>query len=447
MPRARRAARCRSLAAHVSCHVSPWSARSSAPASSATSMRSSSLTDLGRITTPLRSNCQATAPGSAIEPPFLEKIVADLGAGAVAVVGEALDDHGHAAGGVALVGDRLVADAFELAGPPLDGPLDRVDRDRRVAGLLEHRAQGGVGRRGRRRPRGPPPRPGGSAWRRACPGPCPVAPFLCLIVAHLEWPDIVNSPLEEQLMETGDRRESSGWNAATSDATLPAQHGMVVDRWRAPRRRRRSVRRHGARMNTAGERLAAEAGRRRGRPRTSRPGGRRRCGARVMSMAPKRALIGAAVEDLAGQQDHPGAGAEAPACRRRAARRSGRTGPTTRAASTSSWTRRRAARAHRRRPGPRATDRDRRRAELSRGRRRARGRRPATRGRRPSTWGPRARSLTSPDRRAARSTLSASSPRMASPRPRLTLATMAGVGDSEWWPRRSPGPDAPGRRS
>ena len=33
-------------------------------------MMSSSSTELGTVTTPLRSNCQATAPGSAIEPPF-----------------------------------------------------------------------------------------------------------------------------------------------------------------------------------------------------------------------------------------------------------------------------------------------------------------------------------------------------------------------------------------
>ena len=37
-------------------------------------MRSSSSTDFGSTTTPLRSNCQATAPGSAIEPPSFEKV-------------------------------------------------------------------------------------------------------------------------------------------------------------------------------------------------------------------------------------------------------------------------------------------------------------------------------------------------------------------------------------
>ena len=33
----------------------------------------SSLTDFGTMTTPLRSNCQETAPGSDIEPPLREK--------------------------------------------------------------------------------------------------------------------------------------------------------------------------------------------------------------------------------------------------------------------------------------------------------------------------------------------------------------------------------------
>ena len=53
--------------------VSPSATMSSAPASMAASIRSSSPTDDGTITTPLRSNCQATAPGSASDPPALVK--------------------------------------------------------------------------------------------------------------------------------------------------------------------------------------------------------------------------------------------------------------------------------------------------------------------------------------------------------------------------------------
>ncbi len=70
--------------------------------------------------------------------------VLDLGAGAVAVVGEHLHVHRDAVRGVALVGDLLVGDAFELAGAALDRPLDVVLRHRGVARLLHHRAQRGV---------------------------------------------------------------------------------------------------------------------------------------------------------------------------------------------------------------------------------------------------------------------------------------------------------------
>jgi hypothetical protein len=58
---------------------------------------------------PLRSNIQATAP-------------------AIAVVGQHVDQHGDAAGRVALVGDLLVRLARQLAGALLDGPLDVVLR-------------------------------------------------------------------------------------------------------------------------------------------------------------------------------------------------------------------------------------------------------------------------------------------------------------------------------
>src|SRR4029078_3698022 len=64
---------------------------------------------------------------------------------AIPVVGERLDDHGHAAGGVPLVRDLLVDDARFLAGPPFDRPLNRVDGYGVVARLLHHRAERGVG--------------------------------------------------------------------------------------------------------------------------------------------------------------------------------------------------------------------------------------------------------------------------------------------------------------
>ncbi len=82
MPAASKASRTAGISpgAVVTSQLSPLSATSSAPASSAASMMSSSLTVgprrafLGTRITPLRSNCQATAPGSAMDPPFLEKM-------------------------------------------------------------------------------------------------------------------------------------------------------------------------------------------------------------------------------------------------------------------------------------------------------------------------------------------------------------------------------------
>ncbi len=69
----------------------------------------------------------------------------DLRPGPIPVVREALDDHRDAGGGIALVGDRFITDAFELAGAAFDRALDRVQRHGRVPGLGEHRAERGVG--------------------------------------------------------------------------------------------------------------------------------------------------------------------------------------------------------------------------------------------------------------------------------------------------------------
>src|SRR5579875_3381082 len=67
--------RARSVGAHVTRQLSPSSARSSAPASATSSMSWSSSTLRGSRTWPLRSNCQDTEPGSAIEPPPRVKMV------------------------------------------------------------------------------------------------------------------------------------------------------------------------------------------------------------------------------------------------------------------------------------------------------------------------------------------------------------------------------------
>ena len=238
-------------------------------------------------------------------------MAADLGAGAVAVVGEHLDEHGDAAGGVALVGDRLVADAFELAGAPLDGPLDGVHRHRRVAGLLEHRAQ--------RRVR--------------------VGVAAALAGRHLDLAQELGEELAARLVlgallvldrgplngrtsvaphstscrgtagGAGGRRASSGWNAATSTGPWrqstgwPSTRGEHLDVGADPLDDGRPDE-HGVERMRPASRVDVEVG------------------LEAVDLAAEgvaahgdvdgaeAALVGAAVEDLGAEQDHPGAGAE-----------------------------------------------------------------------------------------------------------------------------------------
>src|SRR3546814_7953873 len=74
----------------------------------------------------------------------LAERVAHVGHGAHLVVGQAVDDHRHAARRVALVADLLVLDALQLAGGllqrALDGVLGHVDRQ----ALVDRRAQARV---------------------------------------------------------------------------------------------------------------------------------------------------------------------------------------------------------------------------------------------------------------------------------------------------------------
>ena len=72
---------------------------------------------------------KATEPVSPSAPPFLVKVGADVGGGAVAVVGQRLDDDGDAARAVALVADLLVVLGVAARGL-LDGALDIVLRHR-----------------------------------------------------------------------------------------------------------------------------------------------------------------------------------------------------------------------------------------------------------------------------------------------------------------------------
>ena len=76
--------------------------------------------------------------------------MADLGRGALAVVGQRLDDDGHAAGAVALVGDGLVVVGVAGAERLVDGALDVVVGHVGGLGLGDDGGEAGVVRRGRR---------------------------------------------------------------------------------------------------------------------------------------------------------------------------------------------------------------------------------------------------------------------------------------------------------
>lgn len=69
----------------------------------------------------------------------------DIGRGPVFVIGDAFDEHGHAAGGVGFVGDFLQSGSFKFAGAFFDGPIDVVIGHVDPAGSEEGGAQSGIG--------------------------------------------------------------------------------------------------------------------------------------------------------------------------------------------------------------------------------------------------------------------------------------------------------------
>ena len=71
--------------------------------------------------------------------------LAHFAVGAVAVVGEHVDQDGHAAGTIAFVGDLFKRYAFGLAGAALDGPFDVVLGHADFAGLVNGIAKLEVG--------------------------------------------------------------------------------------------------------------------------------------------------------------------------------------------------------------------------------------------------------------------------------------------------------------
>ena len=112
--------------------------------------------------------------------------MADLGAGAVAVVGQRLDEHRDAAGAVALVDDGLErVGVGALAGALGDRALDVVLGHRGVLGLLDGQPERGLPSTS------PPPSFAATVIARASlvnslPRRESTIAFLCLIPAHLE---------------------------------------------------------------------------------------------------------------------------------------------------------------------------------------------------------------------------------------------------------------------
>ena len=112
--------------------------------------------------------------------------VAHVGAGAVAVVGQRLDQDRRAAGPVALEEDLLDRRRVGArAGPAVDRPLDVVLGHRGVARLLDRRRQGRVAlgvaaavARGDVIAR--------ASFVNSLPRLASAAPFLCLIEDHFE---------------------------------------------------------------------------------------------------------------------------------------------------------------------------------------------------------------------------------------------------------------------
>ena len=358
-------------------------------------------------------------------------------------------------GRVPLVGHRLVAHALELAGAPLDGPLDGVDRHRAVARLVEHGAQGRVGVEV-----AAPSRAATSSWRISLANSfaraLSTAALRCLVVAHLECPDI-GLALPSARSGTGTvgapdgRRSSSGWNAATSTGALPAQHRCTASR--APcRRRPAGAPAAGVGQAHRGQDLHAGTGRldqrgpdEDGVHRPAVEGGDVEVALEGLALAP----VGVAPHrDVDGARSSAGragrrrprrpAGSGPRRCRRPGARRrapwpAARASPRTRAASTWWSTRRRAGRSRRGRRGRRAADRPGCRRRGQRARRGARRRRLAARGRRSPPGGTSAAAAhghRAYQPRSARcvSRVPISRPGIAAPRPRLTLATICGVG-------------------
>ena len=320
----------RSVASETTSKASPRSLTSSAPASRVASRTSSSVTCLPSCSTGHDHDALAVEQVRHRARVGQRAAVAghrgaDLHGGAVAVVGEALDEHRDAVRAVALVHDRLVVGAAGLgAGAALDRAVDVVVGDRGLLGLLD----GVVERR--------------VAGRVAAAHPGRDLDVLDQLGEHLAALGVDDgllvlggrplgvaghaSPSVElstcSAARPGPRSSrwirasppTSGWNdvaisVALPDRDDPTRRPGPRPRGRAPRRPAPTSSTHGARMKTRVHRAGRgpSTSRSASKESTWRPNALRRT---VMSRPPRVSWPGAPSRDPVGQQDHPGAGAE-----------------------------------------------------------------------------------------------------------------------------------------
>ena len=138
----------------------------------------------------------------------------------------------------------------------------------------------------------PPSRAATSSWRailaKTLARALSAAPFLCLIVAHLEWPDMAWISSGERRLRTGDVSRNSACSRSSSVSSGGTRRRARCPGGRAPARRRASPststpspdRLDLRRADEHGVERVVEAGDVDVVSRSCRPGGRSRCAAR-----------------------------------------------------------------------------------------------------------------------------------------------------------------------
>ena len=155
---------------------------------------------------------------------------ADLGGGTVLVVREALDQQRRTLRAAAFVHDLGVVDDFAgEAGAALDGAVDVVSGDRGLLGLGDGQFQARVAGEVRRRPCARATSMFLISLANDLARRLSRMAFLCLVVAHLEWPDMLYaSPLIIRINSSCTRFSpvTSGWKEVAS--SLPERTATIL---------------------------------------------------------------------------------------------------------------------------------------------------------------------------------------------------------------------------